>query len=285
MSTAQKVIKYLAIVFGIFLSVSIISGIVIGVLAFTNIFLDNNSLPINIGSKSDKEINVTKYYEKEFDVNEVKYLNIEVDISKFNIEIGEKLSIKAYNVYDKFSSYVENNTLVISEDMYLDKKLYKINSTPNITLYVPEEFKFDSVVIKSGVGNVDIKEIATNKLEVNIGTGNFGATNIIANKTKFQGGVGELNITNSNLGKLEFKAGVGDSKIETKLNNDTKIESGVGNVTLTLLDEKENYYFDIETGLGNIILDGVKVKNGTFGDKEAKNVNIKGGIGNIKIKF
>ena len=280
MSTAQKVIKYLAIAFGIFLSVTIISAIVMGVLTFTNIFVSDDSVDSN-----DKDINLTDYYEKEFDKEDVEKLNVEVDVSKFSILKGDKLKIEASNAYNTFNSYVEDNVLVISENIDLDNKFFKSTKTSNITLYIPEDFKFDSVTINSGVGNIDVDNIKTDKLDVTFGTGNFEASNITANETKFKGGVGELNITESNLGKLDFKAGVGDSKVETELSSGSKIESGVGNVTLTLLDEKENYYFDIEAGLGNIILDAQKVKNGTYGDKEAKDVDIKGGIGNIKIKF
>lgn len=280
MSTAQRVIKYLAIAFGIFLSVTIISSIVMGVLAFTDIFVSDDSSHID-----SEEIKYIADYEDVFDTTEVKNLNIELDIAKLNIVKSDKLGITAYNLFEDFECDIKNGTLKILEDINMNRKIFNTEKTPNIILYVPEDFKFENVTIKSGVGNIDIEKLDANKLDVKFGTGNFDAENITVNETNFEGGVGELNITNSNLGRLEFKAGVGNSNIECKLNEDSKIECGVGNVTLTLIDEKEEYYFDIETGLGNISLDGEKVKNGTYGDKEAKDINIKGGIGNIKIKF
>lgn len=282
MSTAQKVIKYLAIAFGVFLSVTIISSIVMALMYFTNILIDDRNIPNNDSNKNN-EINLTKYYNKEFKIDEVKELDIEFDISKFDIKKGDKLSVEAYNVDDKFLAYIQDDTFFISENIKLNKKIFKSISTPNITLYIPENFKFDNIDIKSGAGNISIDEITTNRLEVNMGAGNFEAKNIKANETKIQGGVGNLSITKSDIGKLEYKAGVGDSKIESVLNNNSKIESGVGNIKLTLIDERVNYYFDIETGIGNITLDGNKIKNGSFGDKEAKNIKIEGGIGNIDI--
>lgn len=275
MSTSQKVIKYLAIAFAIFLVVSIISGIVMGVLAFTNIFVNDDT----------EEIKYIADYEDVFDINEVKNLDIELDIAKLNIVKSDKLGILAYNLIEDFDCEVKNGTLKILEDINMNRKVFNTEKTPYITLYIPEDFKFENVNIKSGVGNIDVEKIDANKLEVTFGAGNFEAENITVNETDFNGGVGELKITNSNLGILNFKAGVGETEIESTLSDSSKIECGVGNVTLSLLGEKEEYCFDIETGLGNISLDGEKVKNGTFGNKEAKSVNVKGGIGNIKIKF
>ena len=61
MSTAQKIIKYLAIAFGVFLSVTIVSSLVMGIIAFTEIFTDNE-----ISNDSVKQdINITDYYDKD----------------------------------------------------------------------------------------------------------------------------------------------------------------------------------------------------------------------------
>ena len=280
MSTSQKVIKYLAIAFGIFLGVSIISSIVIGVLAFTNLFVGDENIQID-----NEEPKYIADYEDEFDVSEVKDLDIELDIAKLNIQKSDKLGIVAYNLIEDFDCEVKDGTLKIFEDINMNRKVFNTEKVPYITLYIPEDFKFENVVIKSGVGNIDIEKLYANNLNVKFGTGNFNAFDLEVNETKFEGGVGELNIYNSNLGKLNFKAGVGNSNIESKLSDDSEVKCGVGNVTLNLIDGKEEYYFDIETGLGNIFLDEEKVKNGTFGNKEAKNIDIEGGIGNIKIKF
>ena len=281
MNTTQKVIKYLAIAFGIFLSVTIISSVIFGVACFLNILDNNKSIEYN-----DSNVKISdKHYEKEFGIDEIRNLSIELNISKLYIVKGNQLGIKADNIYEGFSADVQNGELIISEDINLDKKLFKSNRTSIVTLYIPEKFEFDSVTIKSGVGDINIEELNSKKIDATFGVGDFNAQNINSENTVFKGGVGDLNISNSDLGKIEYKAGIGDSDIECKLSDNSKIESGVGNITLKLLGSEESYYFDVEAGMGDITLNDNKIKNGNFGDKEAKEVKIKGGIGNIKINY
>ena len=280
MSTTQKVIKYLAIALGIYLSINIVLGIIMGIV-FVSDILNNNYSDKN---ENIKDTEVIADYEEEFKIDEIKELKIKLDISKLKIEKGDKLSVVGYNLYEECEFEVKEDTLVISEDIKRKIKIFEDGKTPNITLYVPENFEFNNVVINSGVGITNIEFLNTKKLDITFGTGNFNLNNINSNETKIKGGVGSLKIVNSNLGNLDFKAGVGDSKLECKINNGSKIESGVGNILLNLINEKDNYCYYIEKGLGNITINGKTMENGTFGDKEAGiYIKIIGGIGNIKI--
>ena len=87
MSGLQKIIKYLALAFAIFLTFSIISGIMYGVSFVGNIFDDDNSITEKL---NDLEINDNT-------------LLLDVDISSSNIMIksGENFKAETNNKYIK----------------------------------------------------------------------------------------------------------------------------------------------------------------------------------------
>jgi len=277
MSTAQKIIKYLSIAFGIFLTVIICSAIFLAVHIFMDIFVVDEVYDDKSSYIEDNDY----FYDEIFDEKTINDIDIELSVSKLYVYTSSELRVSITNMNDRINVKTEDNQLIISEKG--NENLINNDDYAIVTLYVPYEMELGNLTINSGVGDIEVTSIDTAQLDVEIGVGKFNIKDSNSKNTKIEGGVGNLDISNSDLGKLDLKAGIGNCDIDATLENESKIETGLGNVKIKLTDGKDKYYFDIESGLGNIKLDGQKITSGRYGNNEGKNVTIKGGAGNIKI--
>lgn len=94
MTAIQKIIKYLAIAFAIFLTISIIStiiGIIVGFAGITAIFnyVDDNA------EDNFKLSNIS------FDDEDIRYLDIDITSSRLTIEKGDYLEAETNSKYVK----------------------------------------------------------------------------------------------------------------------------------------------------------------------------------------
>lgn len=94
MTAIQKIIKYLAIAFAIFLTISIIStiiGVIAGFAGITAIFNYANN-----NSEDNFEIS-----DITFDNEDVRYLDIDIALSRLTIKEGDSLKAETNNKYVK----------------------------------------------------------------------------------------------------------------------------------------------------------------------------------------
>ena len=265
MNRGQKVIKIIAIVIAVMLSITIISSIVAAV---SSIFIITNIVENTNNESVVKNIDV---------VNQIEDLKINVGASKICIKEGEKLQISTNSKYIVVNE--ENNKLSIKETSHFNF------SNPNLetTVYVPKDFKFKQVKINVGAGELNIASLIAEKLELSLGAGTTTIDYVSATSFKAETGAGKLNIKNGLFEKAKLDMGVGNIDIESKIGDFFDIDAGIGNLNLKLLGNKEEYTLDIDKGVGNVSVDGVDVSN-VIGNG-SKHIKIDGGIGNIDINF
>ena len=261
MTSSQKVIKGFAIALAVIIIISIfnlIFGIFTG---FNTIFI--------------KKGNIT--YET-YEISDVSNLDINVSYSKINIKNSDTFKIEINNL----TNYsISNDTLHIK-----DVRKFRVanNGDIYVTLYIPYGKTFDEVTIDSGAGSIKIEDLRANDLDFDIGAGKVVIDNIsILSNTKIDGGAGNFEINNGVLANAIFKMGVGNVDIDATIVGSGKIDMGVGNLSLRLSDGVSNYKFDVDKGVGNISIDGVNVKNGTYGNGNTF-ISVDGGVGNINIR-
>lgn len=281
MSNVQKVIKYLAIAFGLFLSISIISVILFSVTSVFSIFdfIEND----NHLSLVEEDGTNQAHFVEEFEAEQVRNLEIDVAISNLSVSVGETFKVEGIGVSHDFSCYLKDGKLVIHEDGFRLHRSSKRNQI--IRLFIPKDFLFDKVTIETGISTTQLSNIAADRLEVEMGTGVLKADHIVANHTKIEGGIGKMEIKESELDNLEYEAGVGKSQIEAIIRGNSKIESGVGEVQLTILDQRSEYYFKTQNGIGGIYIEDKKVSDGIIGERTANYIELTGGIGKMTIEF
>lgn len=267
MSNTQRIIKYLATAFGIFLVVTIILGIINVVFSLGNIFDDSNT---NLSDLKDININ-----------ENVSVLDIDVKSVRIKIKKGELLVAKTNN--KNINVRQEKNKLFITQKKF---NLFNNNDDNELVIYVPENLVFDGVSINTGAGSVEIEKLETKTLYLELGAGKAEIDNLVVlNQTEIDGGAGEVTIKNGELNNLDLDMGVGKLSLTAYLNGDNEIDSGVGEINLNLIGSLADYKITLDKGIGAATLDGENMKdNGTYG--LGRNlIDIDGGIGALKINF
>lgn len=276
MSQAQRVIKYIAIAFGLFLAINIICGIVFGVLGvFGFAFMNENSF-------SQKEVS---HMDKSYEIKDnISSLKVNMNISELEIKTADFFKVEASNVTDQFKVSTANNTLNIQDENMKGKLFNWTNKVPKVTIYIPKNFEFNKVDIKTGVGITKIEELKTENLKLEIGVSNFFADKLISsNISRIQGGVGKVEIYRGDFYNLDLSTGVGESTIRAVLRGNNNIDCGIGKINFILEDSIDNYRINAKTGIGVIFLNGNKLSNeSTFGTG-SNTIKFNGGIGAVDI--
>lgn len=272
MTTAQKIIKYLAIAFAMFLVFTIISSILGGIYGLAGVLglkKNTNTENVEIGTKQSEQIQEL-----------TTYLDIDINYSNLTIKTGEDFVVQSSNNDIEYAQ--EGNKFKVKEKGYIK---FSETAIGDVVIYIPKELVFETVDIDTGAGTVDIETLRTDNLILNLGAGETTIKNIISNKTKIDTGAGKLRIKSGNINDLDFDMGVGETDITAKLTGTNKIDTGIGNLKLQLLGDKQDYKFNISKGIGEVkIEDKSIIEDQTIGDGK-NNIIISGEVGQIKVGF
>ena len=276
MTTFQKIVKGLAITLAIFLSVNIISVIVIGIVSIigvSNVFTKEENL---------EEIK-TIISNNKGELDNINKLEIKLGYTNLEIKEAEEFKVETNNSEIKYKK--EKDKLKLEEK----RKFFDISKRDvenNVIIYIPsEKNKIKELDIETGAGESKISNIEVNEFSFEQGAGKSTITNLkTSTKTEIEGGAGELSIEESEFQKLDLQLGVGKLRFSGILDGKNKIETGIGEVNIELSDGLENYEINAKKGIGTIKIDEKEIQGEEhFGNGKTK-INIKGGIGSIEIK-
>ena len=271
MTIAQKIIKYLATAFAIFLIVTIIS-IVLGIVNGFSYWLGMRKE----NEETNKDIKVTN-----FENTDINSLNIEISYANLKIKPGENLYLETNN--EKIKSEIKNNTLYIEEK---NKSWFNIDKNIEITLYIPTNTEYKDIKIKAGAGKVEIDQIYAEGFLFELGAGETFLNNINAVKyCKIESGAGKLSIHSSNINNLDLDMGIGEVYLNAKLIGKSDIDSGVGTLIAEVYGDKEEYKIKIKKGVGSVIVDGENMEDNQIIGNGESFIEVDGGIGSINISF
>lgn len=274
MTTLQKVIKYLALAFAIFLTVSIVGGILSAVGLLGSLFSDDDA-------EWGDVIGETKNYTVS---SEISDLNIQINAADFYIKEGNSFSIES-NL--KNLEVDEKNGCLTLKDL-TKIKLNGSNAYENavLTIYVPVGTVFDNVNIKTGAGRFTVDSLSAATIGFELGAGDVTISKLIAEKSaNIEGGAGRITISDGAIKNLDLEMGLGQLNLTAALTGDCNLDSGVGEMNVTLLGSKDDYELDIEKGIGNITVDGKNVTDFGSSGNGANEVDIHGGVGAINVRF
>ena len=271
MTTTQKIIKYLAIAFALFLVISI----------FSIIFGLSHEIISSITNEEKESELLEEYTIISNNVNNIESFKIDISNDDIEIKEGEKFEVKTNDPDVKF--YHENSKVKIKSDKTFSWHINN-SSRGTIIIYLPNEFNISELDLNLGAGKIDIDKIFVETLLMDLGAGTMTAKEInIYEKAAINGGAGNININSGTINNLNLKLGAGNASIQSDLTGSNTLTTGVGKLNLGLSRSKDNYKFDISKGLGNIILNDFDVSEDTLiGDGESK-IKINGAVGNIII--
>ena len=282
MKPFQKVIKYGAMAFAIYLAVMIISIIIFGLTAIFGIGVGIEKISNNIGNSTNNKELLT--YTEEYTGIE----SLDIDLSKSGLEIktGDSFKVEFINVSKDLSTKLNDSGKELKIEDETLKLFENVNSESKIIVYIPNDYELRSVKLDLvGVSGAYIEGFKAEKLEVDVGAGKYDINNVQVTTAEVDSGAGETYINNSTFDNLEFNAGVGQVTINCKVINKGEIESGVGKLEANLIGTKDNYKVRAETGIGNLTVDGNKVRDGEIVGNGSTNINVEAGIGETAINF
>ena len=273
MTTAQKVIKYIALGFAAFLIVTIISAILSGgyalLRAFGLIHVDKNIVT--------EELKVISS-----EVKEISTLKIDLSCTNLDVKIGDNFKVETNNSKITFTN--DNGSVKIKEE---NRNWLNNNKESNLIIYIPRDMiAIDETKIETGAGKINIEKLNTQSLYLELGAGDVYIKNLTVTKeAKIDGGLGRTELKSCEINNLKVNLGMGDFVFNGKLTGKNEIDSGVGAIDIDLMDNKGNYKINVSKGLGNVTLDGQKLEMDRVYGTGENYLDVDGGIGEIKIEF
>ncbi|MGM9550790.1 MAG: DUF4097 family beta strand repeat-containing protein [Clostridia bacterium] len=266
MTTFQKIIKYLALAFAIFLSISIISGICGALFTVANLFSPN----------TDDEIAINHTIGTDF-----TSISINLSAAELEIKTGYKFDVETNHKYLKCEE--KDDILKISETRTL------FASHPRgmkVIVTVPKDKIFDYVDIRAGAGSVTIDELLSNMLNIDLGAGELTAQRLDAlYNAEIGGGAGSVTIKGGYLSNADIDMGVGELNLISELSGKSSIDYGVGETNLVLIGEEDDYKIELDKGIGEAWLEGKKMSDDSVYGAGKNFIEIDGGIGELSITF
>lgn len=265
MTTVQKMIKYLAIAFAIFLSISIIAGICSALFTIANLF----------GANTESEIGNHTIG------TDFTSISINLNAAELEIKTGDDFALQTNHKYLKCEE--KDDILKISETRTL------FASHPRgmkVILTIPQDKIFDYVDIRAGAGSVTIDELLSNMLDIELGAGELKAGELVATyKAEIDGGAGSVTIKGGHLSNADIDMGVGELNLTSELSGKSSIDYGVGETNLVLIGEEDDYKIELDKGIGEAWLDGKKMSDDSVYGAGKSIIEIDGGIGELSITF
>lgn len=265
MTTFQKIIKYLAMAFAIFLSVSIISGICSALFMVANLF----------GANPEGEI-VNHTIGTDF-----TSISVNLSAAELEIKMGDKFDVETNHKYLKCEE--KDDILKISETRTLFASHPK---GMKVILTVPKDKIFDYVDIRAGAGSVTIDELSSNMLDIELGAGELKAGELVATyQAEIDGGAGSITINGGRLNNADIDVGVGELNLTSELSGKSSIDYGIGETNLVLIGEEDDYKIELDKGIAEAWLAGRKMSDDSVYGAGASFIEIDGGIGELNISF
>lgn len=262
----QKTVKYLAMAFAIFLSVSIISGICGGIASLSFLFGHSN------GGGQMQNYPVR---------GDVKELIIDISAADLSIETGDDFRVESNHKYLNVKE--SDGKLFISEDR--NGFLSNAEGT-HLYIYIPEDMHFTYAEVNTGAGSVKIDELSTDVIELELGAGEVQIGKLTAEKrAEINGGAGELTIRDGLLHNMELDMGVGELNLTGRILGKSSLDYGIGEAGVTLLGTEEDYQVKLDKGIGEATLEGESMRDDSVYGSGDNQIEIDGGIGELHITF
>ncbi|MBH1940445.1 DUF4097 family beta strand repeat protein [Mobilitalea sibirica] len=275
MSNLQKVIKYFAMGFAVFLAVCIIWGITSTAIAIVSVVTGETFFD---GGKNRVDFNES--------FKEVESLDIDGSFGDVYIKTGETFRVEAENVTNDFKARVSSTgRLMISEEKFKFPFFIFSQGKSKVTIYLPEDFTADNVKLDCGVGDVQIDALYTEELSINAGIGDIDGTNVKADKVKIDGGIGDLKLSNVIFEDVNIDSGIGDVELIGELYGYNAFDSGIGEINIKIKGHPDDYDFNVDSGIGSVRVNDKKISGIITNVNSEHTVKVNGGIGGIRIDF
>ena len=284
MTTFQKIIKYGAIAFGIYLCIIIITAIISVITGLVGITWGIEAIQNHVAVDNRGEENQTLIAENSYEFTDIEKWNIDLNICKLTIKTGEKLKVETTNVSDKFYCNQIGKELKIKDDK-LNTNLFNSELTPEVTIYLPENQEFKEVELDVSINDCEIEKINAKEISIKTGGGKCVIKDLKSEDLDLETGAGESIVEKAIANKLDLESGIGKTQVTLEVLDVADIDSGVGSLEVNLLGNKENYMIEPSVGLGSLTIDNERAENNKIVGNGNRKIEINAGIGELIVNF
>ena len=277
MTGFQKFIKYAAIAFGIYLSITIVLvllGIARGLVG---------------ASRNDEFKDIVKYREEYHteditrNYENIKRLEVNVEETELIIRNGDTFRIEGTNIPDRMEIEQDGDTLKVS-----DEELPSSFSDENmvVTIYIPEDVKLDNIDLEINYVSADIQKLNTANLKLDIYNNYCEIDEIIADNMEFKNEEGNIDIYDAEIGRLLFDSESGVEDVSLDITGNAEINLEYSYTDMNLIGTQEDYQINTKNRSGNIYIDGETITSDaeTLGSGSTK-INLDNVNADIFINF
>ena len=277
MTTLQKIIKYGAIAFGIYLSVTIIF-----------IFL---SIARSLVRSSNNEFNdIIEYSEEEYNTTDIsttyeniKTLEVDLEAIPLTIKTGETFTLEGTNIPDKLEIRQDGGTLKIDDEMISSDIS---DEDAMLTIYIPETQILDRVNLDLKYVSVDLETLNATNIKLDMENTNCVIENLTTDNLEINNEYGDMDIRNAETKRLTFDSEIGTEDISIRVTESAKIDLENSDTNIDLKGTQEEYQVIYKKQYGSLNIAGTEMtsNNETFSNGNIK-INIDAENTNLDIDF
>ncbi|AFA48523.1 DUF4097 family beta strand repeat-containing protein [Acetobacterium woodii] len=268
-------IKYLAIAFGLVLSLGIISLIVNGGISVIKSF----GL---IGEENQQTKQQTTPYIQLY-TGDLDAIYVNLNVGSVTLQTGDVFKVEGTNLPKNLDVTFEQGKLSIEDDRFLFNFIHP-SQKPRLSITIPEDTSLKILELDLGAGQGKLSQISAQKLIVKQGAGELVANNLKADSGQLEGGAGAVHFSDVQLHDFDIDGGVGLIDIQGIISGNMKLNCGIGQTKLAISGPVDDYYINADPGLGTITVNDRKISENGFGSKSAPNyIDIDGGIGMVNL--
>ena len=249
MTGLQKFIKYAAIVFGIYLAITIV-WVLLGIAREFVSSSKNNEFRDLIESVEEYQgEDISRTYEN------IKNLDITAEVTELIIKNGDSFKVEGTNIPDRMEIGQEGDTLKISDET-LPSSLPDANIS--ITIYIPQDVKLDSIDLEINYVSADIETLNTANLNLDIYDNYCEIDEIIADRMEFKNEYGNLDIYQAEVGRLSFDSESGVEDVNIRVTETAEIDLEYSYTDIDLTGTIDDYQINYSNQAGNTYINGVR---------------------------
>ena len=249
MTGLQKFIKYAALVFGIYLAITIVwvlLGIARGLVGSSK----NNEFRDLVESAEEYQgEDISRTYEN------IKNLDITAEVVKLIIRNGDSFRVEGTNIPDRMEISQEGDSLKVSDEN-LPSSLSDENIS--ITIYIPQDVKLDSIDLEINYVSADIETLNTSNLNLDIYDNYCEIDEIVADSMEFKNEYGNLDIHQAEVGRLSFDSESGVEDVNIRVTETAEIDLEYSYTDIDLTGTVDDYQINYSNQAGNTYINSVR---------------------------
>ena len=251
MTGFQKFIKYTAIAFGTYLSITVIFVLLGIARTFVGISrLENKKIEqpieerIDENEKENEQNVVTENIEESttpnFSKNYENIQKLEIDLENVNLEIkkGDSFKIEGMNLSDNIQIQ-ENGENIKIDDEHIPSGY--INENTQLVIYMPESKKIEEVDIEVQYVSVKIEKINTTKFSLDLKNNTCKINELIADYAEINNESADIDISTGEIAKFQLEANLGNQNVNVKVRENAEFDLEHANAEIKLIGKQEEY--------------------------------------------